>query len=272
MMHRSTVFGLTLLAGLATLGTGRPALAAPAAADLTVSIAAPTGVYVYDTGRYQVAVSNIGRKNASSVRLSVALPSTHTSPQVHVLGTLGAYDGRCSRSGTDLVCLLGGLARGASTTVFFDIALPQSAAPLVVEARVSSSSAESSTSNNLDSETASLLHPALAVVGPVDALNQHCTGTGLTSFFECALFPSSISSHEIRFEAGGSITFLNPPAPGYTGTWSQPAADRLTFTYSDGSGPVASFDGYAVDGDCFEGLTIFFPASPYVSPYSVCLQ
>ena len=33
------------------------------------------------------------------------------------------------------------------------------------------------------------------------------------------------------------------------------------------------FNGFAINGaSCFDGLTNFFPASTYVSPYRVCLQ
>ncbi len=98
----------------------------------------------------------------------------------------------------------------------------------------------------------------------------HCTGgASLTSFFECELFPSSISSHETIFDAGGTITFIAAPA-GYTGTWTHPPSqNRLQFDYADGTGVVATFDGRGVDAKCFEGKTVF-RGSPYVSLYEVC--
>lgn len=94
------------------------------------------------------------------------------------------------------------------------------------------------------------------------------TGTGLTSFFECTLFPSSISSHDTVFNADQTISFPGAAA-NYTGTWSQPSADRLVFSYFEDGLLVASFDGRGVNSNCFEGKTIF-PGSAYVSMYEVC--
>lgn len=255
---------------LVVLATTLFAVPAFAAADLTASITAPASVAVDAAGRYQVTVRNIGNKTASNVAVAVTLPATHTSPTVYVLGDLGARDSRCTVSGTQLNCALGRLAKSRLTTVFFDIALPQSSAPLVFGAQASTTSSENSTSNNGASLTASVVYPALSVAAGAAAVNEHCTGTALTAFFECELFPSSISAHDTVFQAGGVLTFVGVAAS-YTGTWSQPSANSLIFTYFDGGLPVASFVGNAVDSDCFEGLTTF-AGSTWVSPYSVCLQ
>jgi uncharacterized repeat protein (TIGR01451 family) len=242
-------------------------------ADLTVNIAPPPGVYVGQPGTYQVTVANVGRREASGVELVLTLPRTSTSPQVFVLGTLGTHDGRCALGGTHLECALGTLSRGATTTVAFTIALPQSSAALVVGASVTSASAEATTSNNSDSDTAYLLHPLVPVAAGETAHVDHCTGTDLTSFFECELFPSSISSHELQFLAGGVIAFIGAPASSYHGTWDQTAGDdRLRLDYYDGTTHEATFDGWAVGPDrCFEGVTQFYPPSGYVAPYRVCM-
>lgn len=242
------------------------------AADLTVNITGPAGVYVANPGTYQVLVANTGTKSAAGVMLTIALPRTHTSPVVHVLGTLGARDGRCTPSGTNLSCPLGSMPKNTSTVVTFTIALPQSSAPLVVGATVVTSSAELSTTNNNDSDTAHLLHPLTTVSAGQTAHVEHCTGTGLTSFFECVLYPSSISSHDFQVLSGGTLAFIGAPAS-YWGTWSQSAGgDRLLLEYYDGTSNEATFDGYAVGNDCFEGVTVFHPTSPYVAPYRVCLH
>lgn len=241
-------------------------------ADLTVNVVQPAGVYVGDPGTYRVVVANTGNRQADVVRLTITLPRTHTSPTVYVLGNLGARDARCMPSGTNLDCPLGTLARNSSTNVDFTIALPQSSAPIVVAASVTTQSAELTTGNNSDSESASLLHhPTPVNVG--DAAHvDHCTGTGLTSFFECALFPSSISSHDFQVLSGGMIAFVGAPAS-YWGTWSQAAGSaRLLLEYYDGASHEATFDGYAVGSRCFEGVTVFYPPSAYVSPYRVCLH
>lgn len=246
--------------------------AAPRRADLTVNITPPAGVYVGDPGTYQVVVSNTGNHSANVCRLTITLPRTNTSPTVHVLGTLGAYDSRCSRSGTNLICDLGTLGRGVSASRSFTISLPQSSAPIVVGASVTTESTELSTSNNSDSDTAYLLHPFFTVSAGQFAHVDHCTGTALTSFFECMLYPSSISSHEFNVLSGGTLAFVDAPAS-YWGTWSQSLGlDRLVLEYYDGTSHEASFSGWAVGGGCFEGVTTFYPPSVYVAPYRVCLN
>lgn len=217
-------------------------------------------------------MTNSGNRVADGVQLVITLPRTHTSPTVHVLGVLSAWDSPCVRSGTNLNCALGSVGKGSSVTKQFTIAFPQASVPLVVGASVTTSSDELSTTNNNDSETASLLHPSTAVVVGKNAHNTHCTGTDLTSYYECTLYPSSISSHDIQFLAGGVIAFV-PSQPGYTGTWSQAlGADRLVLEYFDGASLAARFNGYAVDGNCWEGITNFFPTSAYNSAYRVCMQ
>ena len=112
---------------------------------------------------------------------------------------------------------------------------------------------------------------AKTIVPRMAADNDHCTGQGLTSYFECTLFPSSISSHDTVFEPGGVISFPSAPST-YTGTWTQnPTNQTLQFKYYDGGGEVASFVGVAVSNGCFEGRVDFTPPSNYMSMYSVCL-
>lgn len=261
MLHR-------LLPALAVL---LAAGSAHAAADVAVSIAAPSGVYVYQSARYTVNVANIGNKGASSVVLTIQLPRTGTSPTVTVMGTLGAFHSSCTRSGTALTCNLNTVAKGANVPVFFDIALPYATAPLTFTAAATTTSAENSTSNNSASRTASLLTYPVTLTTPQAVRNRHCTGSStLTSFFECELFPSSISYHDTILNTDGSITFVGAPAS-YTGAWSQPSPNRLIFSYYNNGTLVADFDGRGVSGACFEGLTIF-PNSSYISLYQVCRQ
>lgn len=241
-------------------------LSAPAfaAAVLTVNIAPPAGVHVYETGRYNVSVSNTGNQTSTAATLTIQLPLTRTSPTVAIMGQLGARDSRCALSGTKLVCSLGTIKRNNTKTVFFDIALPYSTMPITFGATLSNSA-------STGSYVASLLpySTPLSVTTPVK--NRHCTGTSwLSSFFECELFPSSISSHDTALNADGSISFVGAPGS-YTGTWNQPSPDRLQFRYYDGTTLEVDFDGRAVGAGCFEGMTVF-PASSssYISMYEVC--
>lgn len=252
------------LLGLSCFLAAAPALAAP---DLRVQIPAPAAQYVDEDIAYDVVVANIGKHAAAGVSLTIDLPATHTSPVVHVMGALSGVDVRCARSAARLTCNLGALAKGQSTTVSFTIALPQAAGALAVAAAATTTSGESNTSNNSATDVPTLLYHAVTVPDEATALHRHCTGTGLTSFFECALYPSSISSHEATFHTDGTITF--PDAPDYEGAWWQDAADSLSFAYFYGGQVLAEFSGRGTDPDCFEGLTTF-PGSSYVSPYEVC--
>lgn len=260
---------LRAVAVLSLLCAATPAFAA---ADPSVSLTTPVGKHVYEAGRYTVTVRNIGNKDAANVVATITLPQTHTSPQVYVMGTVGAKSVGCTLSGRTITCPLGTVTKNNGVkSVWFDLALPQNSVPLTVSASITTTSVENSggTANNSTTRTPALLNYPV-VVGPTyTATNDHCTGTGLTSFFECELFPSSIASHDTVFNADHTITI--PDAPDYTGDWSQASSDRLHFRYFDGNGAqVAEFDGRGVTPDCFEGLTTF--GSPYVSPYQVCFQ
>lgn len=240
-----------------------------AAADLRVTnTPAPATTMVYDTGRWTVQVSNIGNKNAYNVTLNIQLPETHTSPQVYVMGVVGAKSSTCTQTGTDINCVLGTINRSTSKTVYFDIDLPESAAALTVVSTATTTSAQNSTTNDVDTDDAALTYyePALTTF-PTTAFVDHCTGTGLTAYYECTLFPSSISSHEHIFESGGIISFSSAYPTGYAGTWSV-SGEYLYLEYTYLGLTEATFVGRGVSANCWEGLTDF--GSTYVSPYSVC--
>lgn len=285
--------------GLIALFTASPALAGPPQVpDLEVNIFPPSSTpYVEQTARYQVQVRNLGKKNASGVSLTIQLPKTATSPQVYIMGTLGARDGRCAlggatgtANGTKLICNLGTINRnGGAAVVYFDIAFPEKTGDLVIDASATTTTLpEPDTGNNSESQTVALLYPDVPVNPTRGATNRHCTGQGITAFHECTLFPSSIASHGVTFLPDGSISITGEP--GYTGRWTQPAANRLEFryyltsncdTFGVCSNPEAEFSGRGVSSgatNCFEGLTRFPDAngpggySPYVAPYEVCLQ
>lgn len=236
--------------------------------DLEVDIVTPAPTYVYDTGEFEVVVSNLSNKRADDVELTIALPETNTSPTVDIMGTLGSIDSRCTVVDTSLVCDLGHLRRNRSTTVSFELALPRAEQMLALSASAMTSDNDTVPGNDSDLEVPSLLDYAVAVSPGDAAHNRHCTGQGLTSFFECLLFPSSISTHDIEFLAGGQLTIVGQP--GYTGTWSQPTPETLEFSYETGGNVVAEFEGSGVGPSCFEGVTTF-PGSAYVAPYEVCI-
>jgi len=247
-------------------------LAAPAfaAADLAVSLVGPANPMVYTWNSYTATVRNIGNKAAHAVALRIQLPTTTTSPQVYILGQIAGLDSRCQLVSNALSCNLGSINRSASAAITFQFKLPQSSRSLGFNANVSSISAENSSRNNSASFVPTLNHPSLAILGDVMVQNSHCTGTGLSSYFECLLFPSSISQHSADFHLDGSISF--PDAPSYSGSWElSQSGQELSFEYLENGIPVASFSVWAVDASCFEGITNFSPASTYMSVYRVCL-
>lgn len=256
---------------LAVLVAAGPAFAGRP--NLAVTIDAPSGVMVGDEARYEVTVANIGNARADNVELIIDLPATNTSPQVFVLGDLGEVDTDCALSAQSLVCGVSRIARNRSAVFYFDIAFPQSAAPLVIDASASTTSNERSQDlwNNSASHTVSLDYYATPLSGDYEVVNRHCTGSGLVAFFECLCFPSSISSHGVTYNANNTITFPTIYGPGYTGTWSQPTPDSLVVDYYFGTDHVLHFEGDGVGGTCFEGISGFPTTTPYVAPYEICL-
>lgn len=249
---------------------GSPALAA-SGANLGVGITPPSSVHVYESGAYTVRVDNTGTKNASSVVLTIDLPETHTSPSVYILGTLGSYSPTCTLAGTRLSCALGTINRNAWKSVTFNIALPYSTAPLDIEATATTTTLDTNPANNHLLYTATPSTYAVPVSAPVSMVNSHCTGTGLTSYYECELFPSSIASFDSVLETDGSVTLVGAPA-GYTGEWTQTGADSLLIQYFEDGLLSASLDARSVDAGCYEGAMTFYPASPYLAMYQVCPQ
>ncbi len=267
------VADMKLLHGLVALPillAATPALAAPLP-NLGVALTPPASIVVDTSGRYTVRVTNTGNKHATSTTLTIQLPVTATSPQVHVMGTLGARDGRCALSGTRLICGLGTIARnGGFTDVFFDLALPYKVGALTINATATNTAGESNPVNNTLAYTAVPALFSTPITGPLAVRNDHCTGTNLTSFFECALYPSSIAGFDSTLEADGSVTVVDAP-PGTTGTWSQsPPHDRLTIAFEDGGGPIGTIDARAVSNGCFQGPMTFVPPSTYTVLYRIC--
>ena len=246
------------------------ATAASAKSDLAVTMSAPSSTFVYDMARYDLTVSNNGPHRAKDVTLRIDLPETHTSPTVHVMGTVGDMSGACDLVDRAIICDLGSLRRDRSKAIYFEMEHPVQMPADAFEVLATTSSNETNPADNALSLTPSLEYYDTPISGPTHVTNRHCTGQGLTGFFECTVSPSSISSHGITLEADGTITFDNAPM-GYTGTWTQVLDDRLQLAYYHLGTLTVAFHGYGVGGSCFEGLALF-PTSSYNSAYEVCLD
>jgi uncharacterized repeat protein (TIGR01451 family) len=258
---------VSLFTALCAAAFAPGAALAAAGPNLATSWSTPAAV-VDASATYGVSVKNNGNQNANSVSLSIALPPTSTSPTVYVLGDLGTTSASCSRSGTTLTCSLGTIKRGKTTSVSFAFTAPYSADSLDFTA-TASTSGETNPADNTASTSANLSYYANTVATGVSIDVDHCTGTNLSAFYECELFPSSISTHQMVFESDSSVSI--PGYPDYSGSWSHPGGDssRLVFQYTELGTPVADFEGRGVSGGCYEGLTTF-PSSSWVSPYQFC--
>ena len=207
---------------------------AGASLDTTLTLPSSMDVYVADT--LSVRVKNTGNRNATNVELISPLPETNTSPTVYVMGDLGSFSNKCVESGTERVCNLGRIKKNKSKTVTFDIALPWSFDTLDFVAIAEGSN----TASDSDSDSACVIDEDTVISGANDITNQHCTGTGLVAYYECTLFPDSISSHTATLESDGTVSFAS--APGYGGTWGQDSDDSLSFEYTYGGSYVAPYE------------------------------
>jgi hypothetical protein len=158
--------------------------------------------------------------------------------------------------------------------VWFDLALPESVDALSFIA-TTSTAGDSDSGNNEVGYTPNLTNPAVAF-SPGDAVViTMCTGTHLSSFYECELYPSSQQTLEgvLNGDIDQSISFTTPGAEGYGGSWSTGGLNNFLHMdlYDDMGSAAATFEGFGVPGDCWEGQTTF-PGSAYVAMYQVCVQ
>lgn len=256
---------LTFMATAAAVAMATP----PPPADLRVQFQGPATAVVYSPYVYTATIRNIGNQKADNVRLIVDLPMTNTSPQQFILGTLAGYNTtKCSIVALKLQCELGRINQNQQQVITFNFSLPISSQTLKLKATASTTSNEPNQSNNQVELTPTLGYSTVEITS-ANVLNSHCTGTGLTSYFECEKFPSSISYHTATLEADRTITL---PEPGWTGQWDQPTLQQLHFTYTDNMGSGAEFNGFARSSTCFEGIVTFLPYTGYNSAYRVCIQ
>lgn len=261
--------GLSFLFVLFVCGLGTASALPPQPPDIRVQVQGPTTAVVYSPYQYTVNVRNIGGTKANGVTVTVDFPQTNTSPQVFILGTVSGFPtNTCQIVSRRLQCSAGNLNPNAQRNFTFNFAYPVSTKTLEIKATgVSTSTNEANPANNIAS-----VFPAIGYatnqLTAATVLASHCTGTNLTSYFECELFPSSIASFTMSLNADLTVSYEGQ----IIGNWDQfTSPQQLHFTLSDG-GSTAEFNGFATTGTCFEGMTTFLPNSNYVSPYKVCVQ
>lgn len=266
-IHLNILFAVAL----ATAALAVTANAAPRPNLAVQPWVAPSSVLVNSTYQYTARVKNIGNQTAQNVVLTITFPLTNTSPTRYIMGKVTAFPSNCSITSNKLVCSLGNIGTSNNSNlrqVSFNFEYPVTTQALSLLATATTSSQnEQNANNNFLSVAPNVAHQSMPLTS-ADVVVSHCTGTNLTSYFECEQAPSSISSFPMQLAPGGTIV---PPAPGYFGTWSQPSNEELQFNISDGySG--ATFNGFVANGNCFDGIATFTPASSYNSAYRVCVQ
>lgn len=262
-----TVSYSSVLAARGGSGGGSSSSGGGSSTDLSVTLAWPNSSDINTATVYTATVQNVSRTTAANVKLEITLPLTHTSPQVYILWEVSGLDSSCNVVSNKIVCRLGSMKRNISKNISFSYAIPVSTQSATIVASISSDTNDNNAGNDTDSFSPNLVYPNRVITSGL-ANNDHCTGTNLTSYYECIVSPSSTSSHDVTFLANGTIDLW---VPGYTGTWSQATPYQLHFEYFENAVKVAEFDGYAINGgNCFDGITNFFPASGYNSAYRVC--
>lgn len=275
---RRNAFRRALPAFLAATALGcvsATALAArpPAQVDLSVRLIAPATVNIAQATSYTVTVSNLSQQSSGDISVQVRFALSNTSPQVFILGAVTGLDPRCSLGDNMLNCRLAPLGRNGSTSFNYSYTAPVSTKPLQMTASVSATTADPALGNNSATVLPSLVYPSLPITQ--SGINvRACTGTALTSFYECTQFPSSMMGFSALLKADQSIELVQP---GYSGSWSQNAAKTslsMVLYEDQGQGPVqvSTFSGWAINGArCFHGLATHTQSPNYVSPYEVCL-
>lgn len=243
--------------------------APPPQADLNIEIQSSSSTIVRSPYVYTVNVENNGNANASNVKVVVEFPLTNTSPTQYILGNLSGIQNGCQVVSNKLECDLYTIKRNKNKSFTFVFEIPVSTQTPNFKANVSTTSNETILGNNTFTFTPTLAYPGNQIVS-ANILNSHCTGRNLSSYFECELFPSSISTHTATLNSGGTVSL---PYPGYYGTWYQQTPQQLYFNYFDGNNQMAmEFNGFAVSANCFEGITTFPQNPTYNSAYKVCIQ
>lgn len=226
--------------------------------------------------QYTTRVKNIGNQPASNVTITVEFPLTNTSPTQHILGKLTSYSasaGTCGIVARKLVCNVGNIGNNQTRSVTFTFEFQVATnAPVFKTTATTTSTNEQNPNNNTRQFAPALNYPNNVVTGG-NYLVSSCTGTNLTSYYECELYPSSIQtglSLDLLF--GGILEVTGYPT--YTGFWDQLTLPNksLHFTIDGGSGTEVDFNGFAVSSTCFEGITTFPQNTAYNSAYKVCAQ
>jgi uncharacterized repeat protein (TIGR01451 family) len=260
---------ITLLSFVFVLIAAATGSALAGSPNLDVHMLGPSAVSPNSPYQYTASIRNTGNQTAQGVALTISLPETDTSPTKYILGTLSGVPTGCALANRKLICNIGALNSGNIPRTFsFNLSLPYSAKVLEIKASATTTSTNETTpANNSESRIPAFNYPSNPLTA-ASVLTTSCTGRGLTSFFECELFPSSQQSHIYTLNGDSSVVIYGRNV----GTWDQPSPSQLHF-YMINGGTVIEYNGYATSATCFEGKTTFTPSpSGYMAMYKVCVQ
>ncbi len=233
------------------------------------------GPVVESPYQYTTRVRNIGNQTAQNVVITVEFPLTNTSPTRYILGKLSsvsASSGTCSTAGNKITCNVGSLGNNQTKSVTFTFEQQVSTvAPFMKTTASTSSLNEQNANNNQLPLNLNVSYPTNEVTGG-RYLVTSCTGTNLTSFYECEKSPGSTQTYEIDLNVGNTVSI--PQDSNYFGMWHQNTLlnRSLHFTVESGLGTEAIFNGFASSGTCFKGITTFPQSPTHNSAYRVCVQ
>lgn len=264
---------LSLMAALVSIAAGG-AQAAPRPNLKVLAWQGSSTPVVESPYQYTTRVQNIGGQTATGVVVTVEFPLTNTSPSQYILGKLTGIQPGCNVVSNKLVCNIGNLTPNQIEDVTFTFEFQVSTnSPTLTSTATTTTPNEQNATNNTKDKTLTVRYPNNVISGG-SYLVTSCSGRGLTSFYECELFPSSQQSFALDLNLGGTLTV--PQAPGYFGFWDQndpPANKTLHFTIDGGGGTEVEFNGFATSGSCFEGITDFpGNTSGFNAAYRVCEQ
>lgn len=239
--------------------------------NLRVTMTGPNTISAGVPYQYTVTVRNIGNAQAAGVKVIVDLPETDTSPNKYILGTVSGLSTGCTIVTRKIQCTTSGnLGNNQQRQYTFNLALPVSSKVLQLTATGSTTTAnEQDPQNNWMTIVPNFNYPAHPL-SSANVLISMCTGTNLSSFFECELFPSSQQHHVFNLNPDTTVSVYGQTV----GNWDQTAGtNRLHMLMYDGQGTVVEFQGYASNTTCFEGKTTFTPnPGGYMAIYRACVQ
>jgi hypothetical protein len=253
----------------AVVPTGASAASGP---DLGVGVVASGSLLVNTTTHIDVRLTNTGNRDAFGIWASIQLPKTNTSPTATVMGTVSNVPSYCQRQPTRLYCNLSASVPryGGTTSIGFDIVMPVSADPITFRADAGANNEQNLANNAALFTPAQTYYTPTVPVGGAQVLNSHCTGTALSSYFECS--PGSIMSHPTILTGLGTLDY-SPVSPGaaavYSGTWSVNGS-QLTMQQTTNGQVSGNFVGQGSTPNCWDGR-MQFVNSTYVAMYRVCL-